>query len=50
MAMMDMSQMIAARGREVAPVLFDNAGPGCARGKCPEGSRGCGRGDSQGDA
>lgn len=36
--------------REVAPVLFDNAGPGCVRGKCPEGSRGCGRGDSQGDA
>lgn len=30
--------------REVAPVLFADAGPGCVRGKCPEGDKGCGRG------
>lgn len=30
--------------REVAPVLFADAGPGCVRGHCPEGSRSCGRG------
>lgn len=29
--------------REVAPVLFADAGPGCVRGHCPEGSRSCGR-------
>lgn len=29
--------------REVAPVLFADAGPGCVRGKCPEGDKGCGR-------
>ena len=28
--------------REVAPVLFADAGPGCVRGRCPEGSRSCG--------
>lgn len=28
---------------EVAPKLFDGAGPGCARGKCPEGKLSCGR-------
>ena len=29
--------------REVAPHLFKNAGPGCVRGGCPEGSMSCGR-------
>lgn len=29
--------------REVAPVLFENAGPGCLRGACPEGDMSCGR-------
>lgn len=35
--------------KEVAPVLFADAGPGCVRGRCPEGSRSCGeprRGDT----
>lgn len=27
--------------KEAAPGLFKNAGPGCVRGKCPEGKRGC---------
>ena len=27
--------------REVAPVLFDKAGPGCVRGACPEGEKSC---------
>ena len=29
--------------REVAPVLFENAGPGCLRGACPEGAMSCGK-------
>jgi len=29
--------------KEVAPNLFKNAGPGCVRGKCPEGKMTCGR-------
>lgn len=28
---------------EVAPLLFENAGPGCLRGPCPEGEKTCGR-------
>ena len=28
---------------DVAPVLFADAGPGCLRGKCPEGEKSCGR-------
>ena len=28
---------------ESAPSLFANAGPGCLRGRCPEGERTCGR-------
>ena len=28
--------------RQVAPVLFENAGPGCLRGRCPEGAMSCG--------
>ena len=27
----------------VAPALFEDAGPGCVRGACPEGKRSCGR-------
>lgn len=27
--------------REAAPGLFEQAGPGCVRGRCPEGKRGC---------
>lgn len=29
--------------REIEPELFKNAGPGCVRGKCPEGKMSCGR-------
>lgn len=29
---------------EIAPVLFDDAGPGCVRGACPEGDKFCGHG------
>ena len=28
---------------EVAPALFENAGPGCLRGPCPEGKKCCGK-------
>ncbi len=29
--------------KEVAPALFVDAGPGCVRGKCPEGAKSCGK-------
>jgi len=29
--------------REVAPIIFENAGPGCLTGPCPEGTMTCGR-------
>lgn len=29
--------------REVAPVLFADAGPGCVLGNCPEGAKSCGK-------
>lgn len=29
--------------RKIAPTMFGNAGPGCVRGKCPEGKRCCGK-------
>lgn len=29
--------------KKVAPALFEKAGPGCVRGKCPEGNMSCGR-------
>jgi thymidylate synthase (FAD) len=29
--------------KEVAPVLFSDAGPGCVRGACPEGDKCCGK-------
>jgi thymidylate synthase (FAD) len=29
--------------RPVAPTIFRNAGPPCVNGKCPEGSRSCGK-------
>lgn len=29
--------------RAVAPDLFSDAGPGCVRGKCPEGKKSCGK-------
>lgn len=35
--------------KEVAPVLFKDAGPGCVRGRCPEGSKYCGKPRKAGD-
>lgn len=32
--------------KDVSPVLFADAGPGCVRGHCPEGAKGCGKGQS----
>ena len=29
--------------KEVCPVIFDNAGPGCVKGGCPEGKMTCGK-------
>ena len=29
--------------RQAAPVIFENAGPGCVHGACPEGEKSCGR-------
>ena len=29
----------------LAPSVFENAGPGCAHGACPEGKRSCGKAD-----
>ena len=29
--------------KQVSPALFDDAGPGCVRGACPEGKKSCGR-------
>jgi len=38
-----MAWMMLAEVLKVAPILFDNAGPGCWRGPCPEGEYACGR-------
>ena len=38
-----MAWKMLAEVRKVAPILFDNAGPGCFRGPCPEGEYACGR-------
>jgi len=35
-------RMLSIAGRE-APLLFENAGPGCVRGRCPEGKMSCGK-------
>ena len=29
--------------KQVSPVIFENAGPGCVRAACPEGAKSCGR-------
>ncbi len=38
-----MAEEMLGRARRAAPVLFEGAGPGCLRGKCPEGEMTCGR-------
>ena len=39
----EMANLMLKEVRAVAPNLFYNAGPGCVRGKCPEGKMSCGR-------
>ena len=39
----DLADMMLKLCKAVAPVLFEDAGPGCARGHCPEGAKSCGR-------
>ena len=38
----ELAERIHALVEEETPLLFANAGPGCVRGRCPEGSRSCG--------
>jgi len=38
-----MAWKMLAETRKVAPILFENAGPGCFRGPCPEGEYACGK-------
>lgn len=38
----EMAEDMHKLAAEVAPKLFADAGPGCVRGHCPEGSRSCG--------
>ncbi len=38
-----MAWKMLAEARKAAPILFENAGPGCFRGPCPEGEYACGR-------
>jgi thymidylate synthase (FAD) len=38
-----MSWLMLKEARKASPILFDEAGPGCVRGPCPEGEFSCGR-------
>jgi thymidylate synthase (FAD) len=38
-----MAWKMLAEARKAAPILFENAGPGCFRGPCPEGDYACGK-------
>jgi len=38
-----MAWRMLAEAKKAAPILFENAGPGCFRGPCPEGEYACGR-------
>ena len=38
----NMADQMLERCKTVAPQLFEDAGPGCVRGHCPEGKRSCG--------
>lgn len=40
----DLANEMLQQCREVAPMLFADAGPGCVRGHCPEGPKSCKRG------
>jgi thymidylate synthase (FAD) len=39
----EMALLMLAIARKEAPLLFESAGPGCVRGRCPEGKMSCGR-------
>ena len=39
----EMADKMREQCREVEPELFSKAGPGCVRGKCPEGKKSCGQ-------
>ncbi|MFW5895375.1 MAG: FAD-dependent thymidylate synthase [archaeon] len=39
----DIANQMLAQAKEVAPILFENAGPECVRGECPEGKLSCGK-------
>ena len=39
----ELARRMMAECSVVAPALFENAGPGCLRGPCPEGKRSCGK-------
>ncbi len=39
----ELATMMLREVKKVAPHLFQNAGPGCVRGACPEGSMSCGK-------
>ena len=43
-----MARQMLALCQDVAPKLFADAGPGCVRGHCPEGAKGCGKGKANG--
>ena len=39
----EMADEMHAICKQIAPALFEDAGPGCVRGKCPEGEKSCGK-------
>lgn len=39
----DLADKMLELVKEVAPVMFADAGPGCVRGHCPEGEKSCGK-------
>lgn len=41
----ELANRMLALCKEVAPIIFENAGAPCTRGVCPEGTRGCGKHD-----
>lgn len=45
----DLAWRMLEEVRVVAPALFENAGPGCVRGACPEGKRSCGKPHKKGE-
>ncbi|MBR3105674.1 MAG: FAD-dependent thymidylate synthase [Clostridia bacterium] len=39
----DLATEMLRQCKQVAPVIFESAGPGCVRGACPEGAKSCGQ-------